>query len=47
MEREIRTVWKGVDLGVLGRIPVDAAETGEGVLAINVHGTRTTDALPA
>lgn len=38
---------KGVDLGVFARVPVDAAETSEGVLAINVHGTRTTDALSA
>jgi len=40
-------VWKGVDLRVLARVPVDAAETGQGVLAINVHGTRTTDTLSA
>lgn len=44
---KIRTVWKGVDLGVFARVPVDAAETGEGVLAINVHGTRPTDTLSA
>jgi hypothetical protein len=44
---ELRTVWKGVDLGVFGRVSVDAAETGEGVLAINVHGTRPADTLSA
>ena len=33
-----RTVWKRVYLGDLALVPVDAAETGEGVLAVDVHG---------
>lgn len=40
-------MWEGVDLGVFARVPVDAAETGEGVLAINVHGTRPANTLSA
>lgn len=38
---------EGVDLGVLARVSVDAAETCEGVLAINVHGARATDTFSA
>ena len=37
---------KGVNLGVAGRL-VNSAETGEGVLSINVHGARSTDTLSA
>ena len=40
-------MWKGIDLGVFVRVPVDAAETSEGVLTINVHGTRAADTLSA
>ena len=42
-----RTVWKRVNLGDLALVTVDAAETGERVLAVDVHGARTTDAFSA
>ena len=38
---------EGVDLGVLARVTVDTAQAGEGVLAVDVHGTRAADALAA
>lgn len=38
---------KGVDLGVFGFIAVNAAETGQCVLPVDVHGARPTDALSA
>ena len=38
---------KGVDLGVLGRVPVDPAEARQRVLAVDVHGARATDTLSA
>ena len=38
---------KGVDLGVLGRVPVDPAEARQRVLAVDVHGARAADALAA
>ena len=34
-----RTVREGVDLGALARVTVDTAQAGEGVLAVDVHGT--------
>jgi len=40
-------VGKGVDLGGLGRVLLDAAETRERVDTVNVHGTRATDTLTA
>lgn len=40
-------MWKRVNLGVFARIPVNAAETSEGVLTINVHGTRAANTLSA
>lgn len=36
-----------VDLSVFATVTVDSAETGEGVLAINVHSARAADALTA
>lgn len=44
---EKRTVREGVDLAGLGGVLVNAAETGEGVDTVNVHGTRATDTLTA
>lgn len=38
---------KRVDLGGLGRVPVDSAQAGEGVDTVDVHGARTTDSLSA
>lgn len=38
---------KRVNLGVFARIPINMAETCEGVLAVNVHGTRAADTLSA
>lgn len=38
---------QGVDLGVLATVAIDSAEAGEGILAINVHGARTTNTLSA
>jgi hypothetical protein len=45
-ERRVQggTVRERVDLGQFGGGAVDAAEAGEGVLAIDVHGTGATDA---
>jgi hypothetical protein len=40
-------VGKGVDLGGLGGVLLDTAETGEGVDTVNVHGARAADALTA
>jgi len=40
-------VRKRVDLGGLVLVPIDPAEAGEGVDSIDVHGTRSTDSLPA
>lgn len=34
-------------LGHMGRVPVDLAKARQGVLAINVHGTRPTDTFSA
>lgn len=42
-----RTVWEGINLGVCRGVAVDAAETGKGVLPVNVHGTRAADTLSA
>lgn len=42
-----RTVRERVDLGGLVLCAVDAAEAGEGVDAVDVHGTRAADALSA
>ena len=39
-------VWERVDLHWLG-VTVDAVEACEGVTAVDVHGTGTTDALTA
>jgi len=36
-----------VDVGVLATVTVDSAETGESVLAIDVHSARAADALTA
>ena len=36
-----------VDLGVFRIVTVDATQTGEGVLAVNVHGARAANALSA
>lgn len=41
------TVGEGVDLGGLGGVLLDAAEAGEGVDTVNVHGARATDTLTA
>lgn len=41
------TVRKGIDLAILGGIPVDSTQAGEGVLTINVHSTRAADTLTA
>ena len=38
---------KRVDLGVLGRVPVDPAQARQRVLAVDVHGARPADALSA
>lgn len=38
---------KGVDLGRRVAVLGDAAETGKGVDAVNVHGARTADTLTA
>jgi len=40
-------VREGVDFGYLGLVSVDAAETGEGVLAVDVHGAGTAYAFSA
>ena len=40
-------MWKRVNLCVVGRVSVDAAETREGVLPVDVHCTRATNALSA
>lgn len=40
-------VGKGVDLGILGGVLVNAAKTGQGVSTVDIHGTRTTDTLTA
>jgi hypothetical protein len=42
-----RTMRQRVDFGILGAIPVDSAETSQGVLAVDVHGAASTDTLPA
>jgi hypothetical protein len=42
-----RTMRQGVDLGVFPFITVDTAKTGERVLPVNVHSTRTADTLSA
>ena len=42
-----RTMGERVDLRVLARVTVNAAEARKGVLAVNVHGARTADALAA
>ena len=39
------TVRERVDLGVLARVAVDAAQTRERVLAVDVHGTRAANSL--
>jgi len=38
-------VRERIDLRVLGFTPVDATETGEGILTVDVHGTRPADTL--
>ena len=38
---------KGVNLGVLGRVPVDPAEARQRVLAVDVHGAGAADTLAA
>jgi hypothetical protein len=40
-------VREGVDLGVLARLAVDAAQAGERVLPVDVHGAGAADALAA
>lgn len=40
-------VWQRVDLGLLGLVLVDLAQTGKGVAAANVHGTGAADTLSA
>jgi len=40
-------VRKWINLGVLSIVTVDTAEAGEGVLAVDVHGTGTADPLAA
>ena len=42
-----RTMRQRVDFGILGGIPVDSAETSQGVLAVDVHCARAADALAA
>ena len=44
---EERTVRKGVNLRILARVSIYATETGKGILTINIHGTRATNALSA
>jgi hypothetical protein len=48
-ERRVRkgTVGERVDLGGFGGSAVDAAEAGEGVLAVDVHGAGAADAFAA
>jgi len=40
-------VWKRIDLRVFAFSPVDTAETGKSILAIDVHSARATNALSA
>ena len=42
-----RTVGEGVDLRVLAPVAVDPAEARQRILAVDVHGARTADALAA
>lgn len=44
---EERTVRKGVNLRILARLSIYATETGKGILTINIHRARATDALSA
>jgi tRNA U34 5-carboxymethylaminomethyl modifying GTPase MnmE/TrmE len=44
-KRKKHTVRERIDLRVLILTRVNATETGEGVLAIDVHGARATDTL--
>ena len=44
---QIRTVWQGVNLGVLADIPVDSAKACKRVLSVDVHGTRAANTLTA
>ena len=46
-KRKTHTVRERIDLCVFIFTTVNATETGEGILAIDVHGTRTTDTLSA
>ena len=40
-------MWEGIYLGVLPAVPVDAAETREGILPVDVHSARAADTLAA
>ena len=42
-----RTVREGIDLSVLACVSVDPAQARQSVLAVDVHGARTTDTLAA
>ena len=44
-KREEHTVRKRINLCVLILSAVNATETGESILAVDVHGTRATDTL--
>lgn len=41
------TVWERINLGIFALVAVDTAETCEGVLPINIHGTGAANPLPA
>jgi hypothetical protein len=40
-------VRERIDLGVLGRIPINPAQASQRILSVDIHGTTPTDSLPA
>lgn len=40
-------MWQRIDLRILRCVSVNAAQAGEGVLAVDVHGARAADTFSA